>query len=510
MSAYMDLNDVPASGNEWLLQDVLRNAWGFRGFVVSDAFAVFSLMTHGFARDFRDAGFRAFTAGVNMDMASGTYLRSLPQLVKDGKISAAQIDEAVRPILAMKIRLDLFGHPYVDEAKAAEVLKSPGDTGLARLAAERSMVLLRNEGQLLPLKRDIPSLAVIGGLADSPGDTDGPWLVEGKTQKAVTVLAGIRNKLGQSAHIEYAPGPEIRRTIPSPFEGPPNRQAKPPQTAAEAQQAIDKAVEIARRSDTVITVLGERENMSGEAASRSSLELPGRQEGLLEAVAALGKPVVLVLMNGRPLNISWASEHVPAILEAWYPGSEGGNAVASVLFGDANPGGKLPFSWPRDVGQAPVFYAHNLTQDPDTAPGFKSRYWDGLSSPLYTFGYGLSYSKFAFSNLALSQAEIKAGGALTVSVDVENTGTRAGDEVAQLYVHQRAGRASRPERELKGFERIALAPGEKKTVHFTLGRNELSYWSTADKKWVEDPEKFDVWVGEDSSAKLRGEFKVNP
>jgi beta-glucosidase len=184
--------------------------------------------------------------------------------------------------------------------------------------------------------------------------------------------------------------------------------------------------------------------------------------------------------------------------------------VANVLFGDANPGGKLPFSWPRDVGQVPVFYAHNLTQDPDTAPGFKSRYWDGLSSPLYPFGYGLSYSKFAFSNLALSQAEIKVGGALTVSVDVENTGTRPGDEVAQLYIHQRAGRASRPEREMKGFERIALAPGEKKTVHFTLGRNELSYWSPADKRWVEDPERFDVWVGEDSNAKLHGEFKVNP
>jgi beta-glucosidase len=510
MSAYMDLNDVPASGNRWLLQDVLRNAWGFQGFVVSDAFAVHSLITHGFARDVRDAGFRALTAGVNMDMASGTYLVSLPQLVKDGKISTAQIDAAVRPILAMKIRLDLFKHPYVDEEKAAEVLKSPGNTELARLAAERSMVLLRNEGQLLPLKKDIPSLAVIGGLADSPGDTNGPWLVEGKTLEAVTVLAGIRSKLGQSAHIEYAPGPEIRRTIPSPFEGPPNHHPKPPETAAQAQEAFDKAVETARRSDTVIIVLGELANMCGEAASRSSLDLPGRQEQLLEAVVALGKPVVLVLMNGRPLNISWAAEHVSAILEAWYPGSEGGNAVANVLFGDANPGGKLPFSWPRDVGQVPLYYAHNLTHAPDTSPGFISRYWDGLSSPLYPFGYGLSYSKFTFSNLALSQAEIKVGRALAVSVDVENTGTRAGDEVAQLYIHQRAGRASRPEREMKGFERIRLAPGEKKTVHFTLGRNELSYWSPVDKKWVEDRERFDVWVGEDSNAVLHGEFKVNP
>ncbi|HET7840010.1 MAG TPA: beta-glucosidase BglX, partial [Terriglobia bacterium] len=518
MSAYMDLNDVPATGNKWLLQDVLRNTWGFQGFVVSDAFSVRSLMTHGFARDVPDAGFRAFTAGVNMDMASGTYLASLPQFVKDGKISASQIDDAVRPILAMKIRLGLFEHPYVDEAKAAEVRKSPGDVELARAAAIQTMVLLRNEGGLLPLKKNIASIAVIGPLADSPNDTNGSWTVEGgpldstgaKPILAVTVLAGIRNKLGPSVPINYAPGPEIRRTIPSPFERFLNPHPKPPETAEQAKAAFDKAVETARKSDAVVMVLGELGNMSGEAASRATLDLPGRQEQLLEAIVALGKPVVLVLMNGRPLNISWAAEHVPAILEAWYPGSQGGNAVADVLFGDANPGGKLPISWPRGVGNVPFYYAHNLTQEPDNEPQFKSRYWDKVSSPLYPFGYGLSYSKFAFSKLVLSKPELKVGDELSVSVDVENTGTVKGDEVAQLYIHQRAGSASRPMRQLKGFERITLGPGEKKTVHFTLGKNELTYWSTADKKWVEDPEKFDVWVGGDSAAKLHGEFKVVP
>jgi beta-glucosidase len=518
MSAYMDLNDVPATGNRWLLQDVLRRAWGFDGFVVSDAFAVRSLITHGFARDVQDAAYRALTAGVNMDMASGTYLASLGRLVKDGKISVARIDDAVRPVLAMKVRLGLFEHPYVDETKAVEVLKAPGDRELARLAAERSIVMMRNEGQLLPLKKNLTSLAVIGPLADSASDTNGSWVVEGgpldsanvKPKAAVTVLAGIRQKLGPSVRINYAPGPEIRRTIPSPFDAFLNPHPKPPETEAEAQAAFDKAVETARNADVAVMVLGEVANMSGEAASRASLQLPGKQEQLLEAVAALGKPVVLVLMSGRPLNISWAAEHVPAVLEAWYPGMEGGDAVADILFGDANPGGKLPFSWPRSVGQVPVYYAHNLTHEPDNAPGFKSRYWDSLISPLYPFGYGLSYSTFAFSNLALSQPQIKLGDALTVSVDVENTGTVAGDEVAQLYIHQRAGSASRPMRQLKGFERIALAPGEKKTLHFTLGRKELSYWSTADRKWVEEPETFDVWAGGDSTAKLHGQFKINP
>jgi beta-glucosidase len=510
MSAYMDLNDVPASGNRFLLQDVLRRAWNFQGFVVSDAFAVRSLVTHGFARDPEDAAFRALTAGVNMDMASGTYLEHVPQLVKEGRISTAAIDAAVRPILAMKIRLGLFEHPYVDESRAAEIQKSSGDVRLARRAAQRTMVLLKNQNHFLPLKKTIQSIAVIGPLADAARDTDGSWIIREKAKDAVTVLEGIRNKLGPGVHVEYAKGPEIRRGIPPRFGGFTNRHPEQRQTDEEAQKAFGEAIEAVRRADVTVAVLGELANMSGEAASRSSLQLPGKQEQLLEAAFGTGKPVVLVLINGRPLNLSWAAQHVPAILEAWYPGSEGGSAVADILFGDANPGGKLPVSWPRGVGQVPVYYAHNLTHEPETAPGFVSRYWDGLSSPLYPFGFGLSFTKFAFSNLQLSQPEVKIGETLGVSVDVENTGGLAGDEVVQLYIHQQAGSASRPVRQLKGFERVTLAPGEKKTVHFSLGKNELSYWSPQDKKWVEEAEHFDVWVGGDSTTTLHAAFKINP
>jgi beta-glucosidase len=254
--------------------------------------------------------------------------------------------------------------------------------------------------------------------------------------------------------------------------------------------------------------LGEHEEMSGEAASQSTIDLPGRQLELLKAIAALGKPVVLVLINGRPLEISWAASNIPAILEAWHPGSEGGNAVADVLYGDATPGGKLPVTWPRSAAQIPIYYAHNITQEPETKKNFTSRYWDIPSSPLYPFGHGLSYTTFSFSNLRVSKPEVKVGESTEVLVDVENTGPRAGEEVAQLYIHQRYGSASRPVRELKGFERVALAPGAKRTVRFTLSKAELTYWSGAAKKWVQEPAVFDLWVGADSRAPLTTTLRV--
>jgi beta-glucosidase len=283
-----------------------------------------------------------------------------------------------------------------------------------------------------------------------------------------------------------------------------------PWTDAQADDEFKKAVDLATRSDVSVVVLGEIETMSGEAASRSSLELPGRQQKLLEAIVATGKPLVLVLLNGRPLDLQWASENVPAILDVWYPGTEGGNAVADLLFGDVSPGGKLPITWPRTGGQVPVYYAHNKTHQPATAPNFTSRYWDMPISPLYPFGYGLSYTTFAYSNLRVSHPEAKLGQTIEVAVDVENTGSRPGDTVAQLYVHQQAGSASRPVRELKGFQRVTLAKGEKKTLRFQLGKAELSYWSGQERKWVQEAEAFDVWVGEDSTAKLQGAFKVVP
>jgi beta-glucosidase len=513
MSAYMDLNDVPATGNRWLLHDVLRDTWHYGGFVVSDANAVHSLITHGYARDGQDAAMKAFSAGLDMDMASGTYLKYLADEVKQGRVSMQQIDDAVLPILEAKIRLGLFAHPFVDEGQIPQVLNAPESQEMARAAVERSVVLLRNQQALLPLhKRQIRSIAVIGPLADAELDLLGMWGAMTKPGPTISILQGIKNKVGGAVHVEFAHGPNIRRDIPSFFENvaivPVKEQQQ--QTPEQAREALDDAVATAKRNDVAVLVLGEIALMSGEAASRSSLKLSGGQEELLEAVVATGKPVVLVLVNGRPLDISWAAEHVPAILETWYSGSQAGNGIADILFGDANPGGHLPVSWPRNSGQEPLYYDHNRTQSPEDAPDFTSRYWDSSSIPLYPFGYGLSYTSFSYSSLAVDRAQAKVGSILNVSVDVTNTGNRPGDAVAQLYIHQRAGSASRPVRQLKGFQRIALAPGEKQTLHFKLGPDELQFWSPVKKEWVVEPEQFDIWVGTDSAANLRGEFHLTP
>ncbi len=508
MSAYLDLNDVPATGNRWLLHDVLRDDWKFTGFVVSDANSVKSLQNHGYAKDVYEAGLYAFNAGVNMEMAINftAYSKSLATAVERGQITAQQIEDAARPILEMKIRLGLFEHPYVDEARAHEILATPEHRTASRLAAERTAVLLRNEKGLLPLKKDAyKKIAVIGPLADSQVDTIGSWTFQEDLAETVTVLGGLRNKLGAQAEVSYAQGVQIRRKIPSFFDAIFHLKPQPVWTAQQAKDEMEKAVSLAKSSELAILVMGEAQNMSGEAASRESLDLPGQEEKLIEAVAASGKPVVLVLFNGRPLNIKWAAEHLPAILDAWYPGTQGGNAVANLLFGDAVPGGKLPITWPRNVGQVPTYYAHNTTQAPENQG---KRYWDEESTPLYPFGYGLSYSKFAFSNLKLSRSEIKPGESINVSIDMENIGATSADEVAQLYIHQQYGSTSRPVRELKGFERLTLGAHEKRTVHFALGNDELTYWSTATKSWVEEPVAFDVWVGGDSTAALHAGFVI--
>lgn len=495
MSAYMDLNGVPATGNKFLLQEVLRDKWDFKGFVVSDAFAVRDLVTHGFASDPTDAAYRAFTSGVNMDMGSRTYADNLGKLVKAGRISEGQINDMARPILAAKIKLGLFENPYVDEAATQDIFNAPAHKAAARRAAVRSAVLLRNEGSLLPLApQKYTSIAVIGPMGDSAVDIRGSWTVADDPTQAISVARGIREKVGAGVRVETAIGCEIHRKVPSMFDAITGVKHPAPLTDEQNTAEIQKAVDLATKSDIAIMVLGETQDMSGEAASRTSLDLPGRQEELLEKVMATGKPVVLVLLNGRPLSINWAAEHVPAILEAWYPGAEGGHAVADLLFGDANPGGKLPVTFPRTVGQVPIYYAHTLTHQPESSPGFVSRYWDEMSSPLYPFGYGLSYTKFSISNLKFNKQ--------TITVDVANTGGRDGDEVVQLYIHQRTGRASRPVRLLKGFERVSLATGEKKTVKFTLTEDDLSYWSAADRKKVHDSGDFDIWVGTDSNASL--------
>jgi beta-glucosidase len=508
MSAYMDLNDVPATGNRWLLRDVLRKGWKFDGFVVSDANAISDLKTHGYARDAMDAAVKALTAGVNMEMSfeAKVYIKNLATAVKQNQVSLKQIDDMVGPLLETKIKLGLFENPYVDEAKVASTFANPAHREAAQIAAERSAVLLKNQNNLLPLsKTAYKKIAVIGALADSKQDTLGSWSFAMDINETSTILAGLRTKLGAYAQVEFAPGVQISRNSPSPFEMLLKEKHAPAWTEVQAADEFKKAVDLAKTSDIAVMVLGENQDMSGEYASRSTLDLPGRQLELLQAVTAIGKPVVLVLLNGRPLDITWAAQNIPSILEAWYPGSEGGNAVADLLFGDAVPGGKLPFTWIKNAGQIPLYYSHNLTQNPGEQ---EKRYWNEKVVPLYPFGYGLSYTTFALSNLKVNQPEIKIGNTVDVSVDVNNTGSRAGDQVVQLYIHQQAGGTSRPVRELKGFERVALAPGESKAVRFKLSPTELRYWSAAAKDWVQEAENFDVWVGDDSTAPLHSTFRV--
>ena len=513
MSAYMDLNDVPATGNHWLLTDVLRKDWGFQGFVVSDAWAVGALQTHGYAKDPEDAAYKAVTAGLDMDMASLTYPKYLAGLVRSGKVPEAKLDAAVLPILQIKYQLGLFDHPYVDESQVDSTLNRVEGRELERKVAARSMVLLKNENHTLPLSKSIKKIAVIGALGDSIRDIEGGWTVEGlfggpSKSHPVTVLAGLKNKLGPGVEINYFAGPTPTRVFPGLFETINGSKLPPPPTEAETADAIAKAKDAAAGADLVIAVMGETSTMSSESASRASMEFPGIQPQLLEAVASTGKPVVLVLENGRPLDLRWASKHIPAILEAWYPGTEGGNAVADVLFGDVNPGGKLPISWAHAAGEEPLYYNHNLTHEPEDRPNFTSRYWDVQSKPLYPFGYGLSYTNFKFDNLRLSKTRIKAGDSTEVQVDVTNTGSIPGDAVAQIYIHQRWGSASRPVRQLKGFKRVTIQPGVTQTLRFALGKDELEFWSPQTKAWGVEPSTFDVWAGEDSTAALHTELTV--
>ena len=512
MSAYMDLNNVPASANKHTLRDILRTEWGFDGFVVSDASAIRNLVTEGYAKDVKDAAKRAFKAGVNMDMSSFSYIQSLGELLAEGAISMDELDDMVRPILEIKSALGLFEHPYIEEGKLEKVAADPAHREVARKTAQRSMVLLRNEGKLLPLSKETKKIAVIGPHADSQDATEG---VIGLFNKpgAVTVLEGIRRKL-PDADIIYAPGPWVKRNIPNAvsdimpdFCG---NKAKAAQTEAEADEAFHLAVDAASQADVVVAVMGENIDMSGEASCRSDLGLPGRQTELLKAVSALGKKIVLVLLNGHPLSIPWEAENIPAILEAWQPGWEGGNAVADILFGDVNPGGKMPVTVARNAGQYPMYYARNNTHRPESAGDglFTSRYWDTQSSPLFSFGFGLSYTNFKLSDLALDRAEKKKGEGLRVSVKVKNTGSVAGDEVVQMYLHQRYGSDSRPMRLLKDFRRITLQPGEESTVEFAVTDEMLTYWSSAENAYVLDESDFDLWIGNGSGEELHAEFKT--
>jgi beta-glucosidase len=507
MTAYMDLNGIPAAANGWLFTEVLRTTWGFEGFVVSDANAVRNLTTHGFAPDLRVAGARALGAGTDMEMViSEPAFAHLPEALDAGLVDEAALDRAVRRVLETKLRLGLLDDPYVDEERARAVLADPQHREVARVAAERSAVLLKNEDDLLPLDpAALESLAVIGPLAASKRDTLGPWAFDFDLDETVTVLDGIRRHVGDGVRVEYAQGvPVTQRTFPSMFDMFGGNRPEDPQ-GFDPATAFDEAVRVARGADVAVVVVGEWQNMIGEAASRSSLELPGRQLELLQAVVATGTPTVALVMNGRPLDLRWAAEHVPAILDIWYPGSQGGAAVANLLFGEVAPAGRLPFTWPRTVGQVPMIYSHTRSHEPQNQ---HRRYWDEASTPLFPFGHGLGYGRFDYGALTLDRSSVPPDGSVTVSVEVTNTGDRDGDEVVQLYLHQRSGTASRPVRELKGFRRVPLAPGASTRVEFEVGPNARRYWNAAARDWVLDESTFDVWVGGDSTADLGATFDV--
>jgi beta-glucosidase len=507
MTAYMDLDGVPATGNAWLLTDVLRGALGFEGFVVSDANAVRNLVTHGFARDQTDAAVRALSAGVDLEMAiADPAYAHLPEAVERGVVGEEALDASVRRVLEAKLRMGLFDEPYVDEDRARAVLADPGHREVARTAAERSAVLLRNQGRLLPLDlRDLGAIAVLGPLADARRDTLGPWCFAYDLDETVTVLEGLRRHAGEAARVDHAPGVRpAQRVFPSMFDLFGGNAPEDPQ-GFDDEAELRRAVDLARGADVAVVVAGEWQNMIGEGASRSSLELPGRQLDLLQAVVGTGTPVVLLVVNGRPLDLRWAAAHVPAILDVWYPGTQGGTAVANLLFGAVSPGGKLPFTWPRTVGQVPMVHAHTRSHEPENQG---RRYWDEESTPLFPFGHGLSYARFEYGEPTVDREAIGPEGVVLVSVDVTNAGGREAEEVVQLYLHQRHGSASRPVRELKGFHRVGLAAGETRTVRFALGPAERRYWNAAARDWVLDASTFDVWVGGDSTAERSTTFEV--
>lgn len=511
MTAYMDLNNEPLTASRHQLKEVLRDELGFDRLLVTDAGTIGNLITQGNAKDGMDAAEKAINATVNMDMGSYQYLQNLPKLLEQGRISMEQLDDAVRPILMTKFKLGLFENPYCQPGKSEELAKDPDSLALARKAAQDSIVLLKNENQILPLNdRAVEKIAVIGRYADSQIDC-GAATVVGVPAYVVTPLKGLQERLGES-RVLYAPGPSTERTIPnfiSQFIADFGLEVPVPQTWEEQTAAIEEAIKTAEQADVILAFLGENGDMSGEATSRSDLSLPGRQQELLEKLVATGKPVILMLIGGRPLAVNWAQEHVNAILMAWQPGREGGRAVADILFGDANPSAHLAMTFPRSAGQCPQYYATTLTHQPvahQTQPF--SRYWNEFSSPLYPFGYGLSYSSFSYSNLRLSQETMAVGESLTVSVDVTNTSERDGREVVQLYLHQRWGSDTRPMRELKGFEKVLIPAGQTKTVTFTIGPKELTYYSTAKGCYVQDAAAFELWVGGDSNAELKAEFEV--
>ena len=513
MVALNSLNGTPASSDSWLLKDLLRDEWKFKGITISDHGAIKELIKHGVASDPKDAVRIALNSGINMSMSDEYYSKYLPELVKSGAVPMAELDDAARHVLNVKYDMGLFNDPY---SHLGPKESDPQDTNAesrlhrkdAREVARESMVLLKNRLDVLPLKKS-GTIAVVGPLADSKRDMMGSWSAAGVADQTITVLQGIKSAVGDKAKIVVAKGANVtdEKGIVDFLN-----QYEPAVTVdtRSAQAMIDEAVNTAKSADVVVAVVGEAQGMAHEASSRTDLVLPQSQRDLIAALKATGKPLVLVLMNGRPLALVKENQQADALLEAWYSGTEGGNAVADILFGDYNPSGKLPMSFPRSVGQIPTYYSHLNTgrpYNPEKPNKYTSRYFDEANGPLFPFGYGLSYTTFSVSDVKMSAPSMKADGKVEASVEVKNTGDREGETVVQMYLQDVTASMSRPVKELKGFKKVSLKPGETQTVSFPIDVEALKFWN-AQMKHVAEPGKFNVFIGLDSARVKQGEFEL--
>ena len=504
MSSFNDLDGMPASANRFTLTDVLRNEWNFKGFVVSDYESVSELIDHGVAADDAEAARFALTAGVDMEMVSTTYRETLPDQIKEKKVPMSVVDEAVRRILTVKFTKGLFEHPYTDETRYKTAYVLPDAVALAREAAAKSCVLLKNDKNVLPLSKDTKTIALIGPLGTDSEQMVGPWYSRAHSQDIVSLATGIEQKIPSDSQLLVARGCSIIETGRTRFHVGNYSQVTEHPTAS---NEIDSAVAVAERADVVVMALGEPSDWSGEDGSRSTLDLPGLQMDLLNAVAATGKPIVVVLFNGRPLALPGVFAKASAVLEAWYPGIQAGNGVADLLFGDAEPSGRLTTTFLYSVGQVPMYYNHANTG----RPGFghwKGNYVDGPSVPFLPFGFGLAYTTFDYGITTVDSGVLKSGQTLTARATIKNTGTRAGTEVVQLYIRGLAFAAgARPVRELKGFQKVLLQPGESREVTFSLSPHELGFFDS-DGHWIVQPGEYQVWICPNSASGEPAEFEL--
>ncbi|HYX47159.1 MAG TPA: glycoside hydrolase family 3 C-terminal domain-containing protein, partial [Sphingomicrobium sp.] len=492
MASFNEINGVPSTGNHWLMTDLLRGEWGFQGFVVSDYTGDQEMVAAGFAKDERDAARLAFLAGVDMSMQSGLYRQHLPALVRSGEVPMAKLDQSVRRVLALKAMLGLFDDPFrrISEKREADRSMLPKTRALAREAGRKAIVMLKNDGDLLPLPRSGKRIALIGPFAQGPHDLVGPWVVYGDDAKAIDLATGVRAAVATPASIIVAQGSGVDK----PLAG-----------------GIDQAVAAARQADLVILAIGESFDMSGEAQSRTEIVVPEPQQRLAEAVAAVGKPIVVVLKHGRALALEGAVADAPAILATWFLGTETGNAIADVLFGAYSPSARLPASFPWKSGQEPYYYAHKSTGRPNPPGGlqpYKAHFRGIPNSARFPFGHGLTYGKIVYSGLELSAATMPLNGSIEVAAIVTNSGSRAAEEVVQLYIHDQVASVTRPVRELKAFRKVALGPGQSQTVRFTLSAADLAFYGVEGRAIVE-PGRFELWIAPSAEAEcVHGTFEV--